>query len=111
MKYTPPEGSVMLSLEAQGDQGILIVTDTGTGIAPEDLPHVFDRFYRSSTSRASGGTGLGLAIAHWVADEHGAEIAVSSAPGVGTTFRIRFPATVRTTLTRPRPERELAIPA
>jgi two-component system, OmpR family, sensor kinase len=111
MKYTPPEGSVVLSLEAQGDQGILIVTDTGTGIAPEDLPHVFDRFYRSSTSRASGGTGLGLAIAHWVADEHGAEIAVSSAPGVGTTFRIRFPATVRTTLTRPRPERELAIPA
>ena len=83
MKYTPPDGSVTLRLEAEGDMGILTVTDTGVGIAEEDLPHIFERFYRSSTARASGGTGLGLAIARWIAEEHGAELSVSSVSGQG----------------------------
>jgi two-component system, OmpR family, sensor kinase len=108
MKYTPPDGSVTLSLEAQGDFGILTIADSGVGIAEEDLPHIFERFYRSSGSRASGGTGLGLAIARWVAEEHGAEISVSSQPGMGTTFRVRIPATRRMAAPSPRPEPELA---
>ena len=71
---------------------MLNVRDTGVGIAKDELPHVFERFYRSPTARSSGGTGLGLAIARWIAEEHGAEIRVASTQGTGTTFTIRLPA-------------------
>jgi two-component system OmpR family sensor kinase len=69
------------------------VADTGPGISAEHQPHIFERFYRAdaSRSRASGGAGLGLAIARWIAEAHGGQIAVESALGWGTTFRVSLP--------------------
>ncbi|HLL47004.1 MAG TPA: ATP-binding protein, partial [Longimicrobiaceae bacterium] len=68
------------------------VQDTGTGIAAEDLPRVFDRFYRGDEARTrAGGTGLGLAIARMVAERHGGAIRAESEPGRGSTFAVRLP--------------------
>jgi len=92
LKYTPRGGNVVLDLHYEGNDAVLAVRDTGVGIASEELPHVFERFYRSPTARGSGGTGLGLAIAEWIAQEHSAELHVASTPGVGTTFTIRLRA-------------------
>ncbi len=94
LKYTPEGGRITLSLMREGDQASIRVQDTGMGIAPEDLPHVFERFYRADKARArdEGGSGLGLAIARWVVEEHGGEIAAQSEPGKGTTFTVRLPA-------------------
>ncbi len=92
IKYTPPGGVVTLSLHRDHDQAAVEVRDTGCGIAPDELPHIFERFYRSATARASGGTGLGLAIARWIADEHRATIHVTSELNVGTTFTVRLAA-------------------
>ncbi|HZT07156.1 MAG TPA: HAMP domain-containing sensor histidine kinase [Chloroflexota bacterium] len=91
VKYTE-EGAVALSLIREDGTAALRVRDTGSGIAPDDLPHIFERFYRSPTSRASGGTGLGLAIAQWIAAEHDATISVDTRLGEGTTFLIRLGA-------------------
>jgi signal transduction histidine kinase len=90
-KYTPPEGRVELR-STVGDAWVEIaVADTGTGIDPDDLPHIFDRFYRADRARAAGGTGLGLSIAGWIVEEHGGQIRVQSAPDVGSTFTILLP--------------------
>lgn len=67
------------------------VSDTGTGIAPGDLPRVFDRFYRADAARGAGGTGLGLAIARMVAERHQGTLSVESTPGVGSVFTVRLP--------------------
>jgi heavy metal sensor kinase len=93
IQYTAPGGQVDLSLERKEDQAQITVSDTGQGIAPEDLPHIFDRFYRTdkARSRAAGGTGLGLSIVKWVVDAHGGEIDVESELGKGTTFMVRLP--------------------
>ncbi len=92
VKYTPDGGTVTVGLVMSDDSAVVEVRDTGIGIAPEDLPHVFDRFYRSDKARAreTGGSGLGLAIARWIADVHGATIAATSEPGRGTMFRVEF---------------------
>jgi two-component system sensor histidine kinase BaeS len=73
---------------------VLEVADTGAGITPEDLPHVFDRFWRAekSRSRATGGSGLGLAIVRKLAEAHGGTTTATSAVGVGSTFSIHLPA-------------------
>ncbi|WP_119316477.1 PAS domain-containing protein, partial [Calidithermus terrae] len=93
LKYTPAGGAVRLGLERSGGWAELRVVDTGVGIAPEHLPHVFERFYRAdpSRSRDSGGTGLGLSIAKWVVEQHGGEIRLQSEPGKGTTAVVRLP--------------------
>jgi signal transduction histidine kinase len=71
----------------------LRVADTGVGIEPEHLPHLFERFYRADQSRArvAGGSGLGLAISQWIATAHGGDISVESTLGEGTTFTVRLP--------------------
>ncbi|ONI84888.1 hypothetical protein ALI22I_30940 [Saccharothrix sp. ALI-22-I] len=92
IRYTPAGGTV--SVEGRLDQGVVIeVVDTGVGIAPDDLPHLFDRFWRAdkSRSRTTGGSGLGLAITRHLVEAHGGTVSVSSEPGAGTTFRITLP--------------------
>ena len=93
IKYTLPGGMVRLSLAKDSGWAQLIVSDTGIGIPAEDLPHIFERFYRvdKARSRAQGGSGLGLAIAKWVVQAHGGAIKVDSTVGAGTTFTVTLP--------------------
>ena len=98
VKYTASGGSVTLRIFVSEGQPCCEVSDTGIGIAPEHLPHIFDRFYRvdKARSRAEGGAGLGLAIADGLARMHSARIEVHSAEGAGSTFRVVFPCPNRT---------------
>ncbi|MEA4906707.1 MAG: HAMP domain-containing protein [Chloroflexi bacterium] len=94
VQYTPSGGQVTLSLRRVGSQAQIIVSDTGPGIAPEDLPHIFERFYRGEKSRRrsqGSGFGLGLSIAHWIVRAHGGTIEVTSQLGKGTTFCVWLP--------------------
>lgn len=93
IKYTPDGGVVELSLSKKGGWAQFEVCDTGIGIAPENLPHIFDRFYRvdKARARADGGSGLGLSIAKWIATAHGGAIRVKSQQGQGTTFTVTLP--------------------
>ena len=94
IQYTPQGGDVFLSLEKLKDQARIICRDTGPGIPPEDLPHIFERFYRAEKSRTRGKTtsfGLGLSIANWIVERHGGRIEVNSREGMGTTFAIWLP--------------------
>lgn len=93
VRHTPAGGDVQLSAMACDGTIAIAVADSGEGIAPEDLPHVFERFFRGdrSRSRASGGAGLGLAIARGLVQAHGGSIAVESQPGEGATFTLRLP--------------------
>jgi len=93
LRYTPAGGEVALFLRKESGTATLQVADTGVGIATEDLPHIFERFYRADKARArdSAGTGLGLAIARWIVEEHGGEIAVESTTGHGSIFTVRLP--------------------
>ncbi len=93
VKYTSPGGRVSLSLSKKADWAFFEVADTGVGIPAENLPHIFDRFYRvdKSRARAQGGSGLGLSIAKWVAQAHGGAIRVTSQVGEGTTFSVTLP--------------------
>lgn len=93
LQYTS-SGEIVLSAMAAGDQVQLQVRDSGVGIAPEDVPHVFDRFYRADKARQRGpqaASGLGLAIAKALVEAHGGAISVASTPGEGTTFTISLP--------------------
>lgn len=93
IKYTPSGGEVSLSLSKTEDWAQLTVADTGIGIPEEDLPYIFDRFYRvdKARSRAQGGSGLGLSIAKWIAQAHGGDIRAISKVGQGTSFKITLP--------------------
>ena len=89
IKYTPSEGRVNVSIDAKSEQKVAItVNDTGIGISKEDLPHIFERFYRCDPSRSQAGTGLGLSFARTVARVHGGDIAVTSIPNQGSTFTV-----------------------
>jgi two-component system, OmpR family, sensor kinase len=94
IQYTPQGGDVFLSMGKVAEQARLIIRDTGPGIPPEDLPHIFERFYRAEKSRTRGkttGFGLGLSIAHWIVEKHGGRIEVDSKDDQGTTFCIWLP--------------------
>lgn len=98
IKYTPDGGTVDVSLSKKNGWAYIKISDTGTGIPAEDLPYIFDRFYRVDKARArshsgqgQGGAGLGLAIAKWIAQAHGGNIDVMSKLGEGTTFTIILP--------------------
>jgi heavy metal sensor kinase len=93
VKYTPSGGSVEVCACDANDTAVMTVTDTGIGIPLEDLPHIFERFYRvdKARSREQGGVGLGLSIAHWIVEAHHGQIQVDSEAGRGTTFEVSFP--------------------
>ncbi len=95
IKYTPPAGAISVSLHHEDHAALLEVHDTGIGINDQDLPHVFERFYRADPARRrdAGGTGLGLSIARWIGDQHGAQIRLTSTPGQGTRALVRFAVT------------------
>ena len=93
VKFTPPQGEIIVSSQLTDDSAIIAVRDTGIGIGDADLPNLFERFYRvdKARARASGGAGLGLAIGRWIARAHSGEIEVESNLGRGTLFRVRLP--------------------
>jgi two-component system, OmpR family, sensor kinase len=93
VKYTPAGGEVFVSLTKNGRSAHLTVRDTGIGIPEEDIPFVFDRFYRvdKARTRAHGGSGLGLSIARWIVEIHDGEIEVTSKVGEGSTFTVQLP--------------------
>jgi len=93
IRYTPAPGTVSVSLRREGQMAVVAITDTGVGIPPEDIPFIFERFYRvdKARSRAEGGSGLGLAICRHIAEAHGGKIEVESQVGVGSTFSVWLP--------------------
>ncbi|WP_460073322.1 sensor histidine kinase [Streptomyces sp. YKOK-I1] len=95
IRHTPKGGTVTLCCRPAGDEVVIEVADTGTGIAAEDLPRVFDRFWRAdrSRSRRTGGSGLGLAIVRQLTEAHGGTVSVTSTPDTGTVFTLRLPRT------------------
>ncbi|MBI5493291.1 MAG: HAMP domain-containing protein [Deltaproteobacteria bacterium] len=98
IKYTHRGGAVELSLDSDGGSAVFMVRDTGVGISKEDLPYIFDRFYRvdKARSREVGGAGLGLSICKEIAESHGGSLEVDSAHGQGSTFTARLPLAAQT---------------
>jgi len=95
VKFTGPNGEVRAAVARVNDAAVLTIEDTGIGITQEQLPHVFERFYRGDAARTRDagveGVGLGLSIAQWIAQEHGASIRIASRPGQGTRVVVQFP--------------------
>jgi heavy metal sensor kinase len=94
IKYTERRGKITLGLKTEEKVAIITVTDTGRGIPPEDLPHIFERFFRRSAKtadRTAAGFGLGLSIVKWIVDSHGGRIEAKSEVGKGTEFIVRLP--------------------
>jgi two-component system phosphate regulon sensor histidine kinase PhoR len=91
IKFTPPGGNVKIRTGIDANMAVVSVADTGIGIGTEDLPHIFERFYKADKSRNSGGTGLGLSIARHIIQAHGGRIWVESEAGTGATFTFALP--------------------
>ena len=96
IKYTPPSDEdtmarVMISLKQMDRMALLCIRDTGIGIDPADLPHIFERFYRANRARPRQGTGLGLSIAQTLVEQLGGYITAESIPGKGSTFKVWLP--------------------
>jgi signal transduction histidine kinase len=115
VKYTPAGGTVGIELEDTESAVILRVRDTGIGVAPGDLPHIFERFWRADPARsrtgARPGVGLGLAITKWIAEAHGGSITVASRPGRGTVFTVLLPRPAAERLAEASGERSAPHPA
>ena len=88
MKFSPDNTAIEVVVDGSNVE----VLDRGSGIAPDDLPHVFDRFYRATTARTLPGSGLGLAIVEQIAQLHGGAITLKARPGGGTIARLELPA-------------------
>ncbi|NEA56439.1 HAMP domain-containing histidine kinase [Streptomyces sp. SID13666] len=93
IRHTPKGGRVVLRSRVEGDELLMEIADSGSGIDPADLPHVFDRFWRADKSRTrqTGGSGLGLAITRKLTEAHDGTVSVTSAPGLGSVFTVRVP--------------------
>jgi signal transduction histidine kinase len=106
VKYSEPGGTVFLRAESDGDSVRISVADQGAGIPPEDLPRIFERFYRVDKSRSSEqrGTGLGLSIVKHIAQLHGGSVEAKSDVGKGTAITVMLPCHTNVTL-KPLPER------
>jgi signal transduction histidine kinase len=94
LKYTPPRGTITLALTTDNQDAVLTIADTGRGIPEEDLPHIFDRFFRHSRSTSDKtvpGFGLGLSIVRWIVHSHGGKISAESVLDKGTKFTVRLP--------------------
>jgi two-component system phosphate regulon sensor histidine kinase PhoR len=96
IKFTPPGGRITVTSRALEDSVVVDIVDTGIGIPKEDLPRVFERFYKGDKARAGEGTGMGLAIAKHVIEAHGGNIWVESEEGKGSTFSFSLPLRVDT---------------
>ncbi|MCP4693566.1 MAG: histidine kinase, partial [Desulfobacterales bacterium] len=94
MRYTPEGGDVSATLRAEHDMAVISVIDTGIGVPTDELPLIFERFYRvdKARSRSEGGSGLGLAICRHIVDIHGGAIEVESQVGKGSAFHVRLPS-------------------
>lgn len=95
IKFTPKKGVVTVTAELRGGEVVVSVDDTGLGIPTQDLPRIFERFYKADHARSSGGTGLGLAIARHIVEAHGGRIWATSVEGKGSTFYFALPAADR----------------
>jgi heavy metal sensor kinase len=92
IKYTPTGGRVRMKLQCEADQAVIVVSDTGHGMAPEHLSRIFDRFYRIDKNREQeSGAGLGLSIVKWIVDAHEGRITVTSKPNEGSEFKVFLP--------------------
>jgi signal transduction histidine kinase len=92
IKYTAPGGRVSIKVQTAADHEVVVsVQDTGIGISPVELVHIFERFYRCDHSRSEPGIGLGLSLARTIARAHGGDVKVSSQPGQGSTFTVNLP--------------------
>ena len=89
-KFTEPDGTVSVSLKSEEEAAVVCIADTGCGISPEAVRHIFDKFYQGDTSHASQGNGLGLALVKRIIDMTGGEISVKSVPGEGSTFIVKL---------------------
>ena len=92
LKFTPADGQVTVSSGTQGPSAVLRVTDTGAGIPADELPHIFERFWRGRQAAHTSGSGIGLAVAAELARAHGGQLAASSEPGRGTEMTLTLPA-------------------
>jgi two-component system phosphate regulon sensor histidine kinase PhoR len=97
LAFTPRGGAITLSASVHADHVAVQVRDTGVGIAAEDLPHIFERFYKADRARSGGGTGLGLSIAKHLVERHGGRIWAESAPWHGTSVTFTLPLVVVST--------------
>ena len=88
VKFSPSDGEIWVELTSAG---VLTIIDSGPGVADEDLPHIFDRFYRSDRARNTPGTGLGLAIVTHTVEAHGGSVRAGNQPGAGAKFTMRLP--------------------
>jgi signal transduction histidine kinase len=92
IKYTPAGGRVVARLCGEAGWANFTVEDTGVGISPDHLPHIFDRFYRVPSADPEKGLGLGLSFVSWIVKAHGGVVTVESEPGKGTRFTVALPA-------------------
>lgn len=112
IKFTPSGGTVDVAVSVVWNRPTVAIVDTGIGIAPEDLPRIFDRFYRvRGHEHVRDGSGLGLSIARWIASQHGATIEVRSEPGRGTAVTLAFPPTTTTVVRREKTDEEFVMEA
>lgn len=91
IRYGAPGGRLCLTLSSTGDRAVGTVADNGIGISPQQLPHIWERFYQANPARGASGAGLGLSMVQYIVRVHGGEISVQSTPGVGTTFSFSLP--------------------